>query len=193
MLELSIALWNCCGAPVQFAWYDRMLPYAPFATALIATGALITAITAICKQTQVARRRAAIDFFLKTDLDEKMLEAHKSFEAALKALKAHLATGKSVKNFEETQAENYRAILKYLNVHELVAVGIKNRVFDKEVCYNFWADVLIKHASEAKAVIDYEVEAEGAPSAAFLELRIICVEWMARAKKWREKQAKLAK
>jgi hypothetical protein len=44
--------------------------------------------TAIFKQTQTARRRASIDFFLKTDLDEKMLEAHKSFEAALKALTA---------------------------------------------------------------------------------------------------------
>jgi hypothetical protein len=83
VLEQSI-VWNCCVAPVHLAWYDRLLTYAPFVTAIIAIGALVTAITAICKQTQVARRRAAIDFFLKTDLDEKMLEAHKNFEAALK-------------------------------------------------------------------------------------------------------------
>jgi hypothetical protein len=71
-----------------------------------------------------------------------------------------------------------------------VAVGIKNRVFDNDVCYNFWADVLVRHARETKAVIDYEIESEGMPSAAFLELRKLSVEWNKRAQVWRDKQAK---
>ena len=172
------------------AWYDRLLPYAPYGTALVAAGALVTAIVAICTQTRVARRRAAIDFFLKTDLDQNMLDAHKEFEAAVKKLKVHLLAQGTVKAFEEANEEKYRAIWKYLNVHELVAVGINNRVFDNNVCYNFWADVLVRHARETKAVIDHEIESEGTPSAAFLELRQLSVEWTNRARKWREKQAK---
>jgi hypothetical protein len=175
--------------PNTLAWYDRLLPYAPYATALVASCALATAITAIWKQTQVARRRAAIDFFLKTDLDEKMLDAHRDFEAAVKKLKAHLAAGETVKAFEDTNTEEYRKILRYLNIHELIAVGIKNRVFDGDVCYNFWSDELVRHANDAKAVMDHEIESEGVPSAAFLQLRELSVEWTKRAQRWRDKQA----
>ena len=70
----------------------------------------------------------------------------------------------------------------------LVAVGIKNKVFDRGVCYNFWGDALVRHAKETEAVIAYEIET-GAPSA-FLELRLLNVKWARRAQKWREKQAK---
>jgi hypothetical protein len=40
------------------------------------------------------------------------------------------------------------------------------------------------------AVIDHEIESEGTPSAAFLELRQLSAEWTERARIWREKQAK---
>jgi hypothetical protein len=190
VIEESVLYWNCCGTLVAAAWYDRLLPYAPYGTALIALGALATAITAICMQTLVARRRAAIDFFLKTDLDHNMLEAHRDFRAAVKELKSHLAAGQTVKSFEENNEQTYRHILKYLNIHELVAVGIKNRVFDGNVCFNFWGDVLVQHADETAAVIDYEIESEGVPSAAFFQLRELSAAWTERARIWRDKQAK---
>jgi hypothetical protein len=190
VLQDSVLFWNCCGMPAAATWYDRLLPYAPYGTALIALGALATAIIAICTQTRTARRRAAIDFFLKTDLDHNMLEAHRDYGAAVKELKLHLAAGQTVKSFEEANEKVYRSILKYLNIHELAAVGIRNRVFDDDVCYNFWADVLVKHANETKAVIDYEIESEGKPSAAFMELRRLSVKWNKRAQRWRRKQAK---
>jgi hypothetical protein len=110
VLQESIAYWNCCGTPLAAAWYDRLLPYAPYSTALIASGALVTAIVAICTQARVARRRAAIDLFLKTDLDQNMLDAHRDFEATVKKLKPHLAAGGTVKAFEEANVEEYRQI-----------------------------------------------------------------------------------
>jgi hypothetical protein len=179
--------------PITLVWYDRLLPYAHYATALIALAALGTAIAAILTQTRVARRRAAIDFFLKTDLDHNMLESHREFRVAVKELKLHLVDGKTVKSFEESNEKIYLSILKYLNVHELVAVGIKNRVFDVDVCFNFWGDVLVQHADETAAVIDHEIESEGTPSSAFLQLRQPSVEWTERALIWRDKQAKRKK
>jgi predicted transcriptional regulator len=164
------------------------LPYAPFATAFIAFCAFCTAIVAIYMQTLVARRRAAIDFFLKTDLDQNMLDAHRDFERTVKTLKARLAAGETVKTFEDTNEDDYRKILRYLNIHELIAVGIKNRVFDGDVCYNYWSDELVRHANDAKAVIDHEIESEGVPSAAFLQLRWLSIKWAKRAQVWRDKQ-----
>jgi hypothetical protein len=190
VLQDSVLFWNCCGVPAAAAWYDRLLPYAPYGTALIASGALVTAIGAILTQTRVARRRAAIDFFLKTDLDHNMLEAHRDYKAAVKELKLHMTAGQTVKSFEASNEKAYQSILKYLNIHELIAVGIKNRVFDDDVCYGFWADALVQHANETTAVIDYEIESEGTPSAAFMELRKLSVDWNKRAQRWRDKQAK---
>lgn len=119
-----------------------------------------------------------------------MLEAHRDFRTAVKALKLHLEAGKTVKSFEDADEKTYRNILKYLNIHELVAVGIKNRVFDGDVCFNFWGDVLVQHADETAAVIDYEIASEATPSAAFLELRQLSAAWTERARIWRDKQAK---
>ncbi len=59
-----------------------------------------------------------------------------------------------------------------------------------DVCFNFWGDVLVQHADETAAVIDYEIETEGVPSAAFFQLRELSAEWTERARIWREKQAK---
>jgi hypothetical protein len=174
--------------PVTLAWYDRILPYAPFATAFVTFCALATAIVAIHKQTQVARRRAAIDFFLKTDRDQNMLDAFRDFESALTQLKGHMAAGGVVKDFAEAQPDIHRQLLKYLNVHELVAVGIRNRVFDHQVCYSFWGDTLVRHVEEAEALIAYEVET--GPPSHYLELRLLTAEWGPRARKWRIKHAR---
>jgi hypothetical protein len=174
--------------PVTLAWYDRILPYAPFGTAFIALCAFVTAIVAIRKQTQVARRRAAIDFFLKTDLDQTMLDAFRDFETALKQLKDHLAADGTVKDFAEAKPDVYRQVWKYLNVHELVAVGIRNKVFDHRVCYSFWGDTLVRHVEETAAVIAHEIET--GPPSYFIELRLLKVKWARRAKKWRDKQAR---
>jgi hypothetical protein len=44
---------------------------------------------------------------------------------------------------------------KYLNIHELVAVGIKNKIFDHKICYDFWADTLTGGYRDAKPLIDF--------------------------------------
>jgi Domain of unknown function (DUF4760) len=92
-----------------------------------------------------------------------MLEAHADFETALKKLKKILVDGRTVRSFvEATDTENdYKKILRYLNVHELVAVGIKNKVFDDRVCCNFWSDAMVRHVKEADSIIQYEISEGG--------------------------------
>ena len=63
---------------------ESVLPYAPFLTPVVGSIAAFIAVCASRAQQCIARKRASIDFFLKTDLDHNMLEAHANFVAALK-------------------------------------------------------------------------------------------------------------
>jgi len=90
-----------------------------------------------------------------------------------------------VRSFAEgTETEiDYKKIIRYLNVHELVAVGIKNKVFDDRVCYNFWSDAMVRHVKKTDSVIQYEI-AEGGSDALFLELRQLSTRWWTRIHDW---------
>ena len=46
-------------------------------------------------------------------------------------------------------------VRKYLNVHELIAVGIKNDMLDVRTCFDFWGDVLIRGVEATKPVVDH--------------------------------------
>ncbi|MHC2519015.1 DUF4760 domain-containing protein [Bradyrhizobium diazoefficiens] len=122
-------------------------------TALIAATAGVVAVWSIRSQRAIARRRAALDLFLKTETDEKMLTAYDNFHAGINEMKK--AT--SIEAFctsDETRPQ-YLYIRKYLNVHELVAVGIREEVLDPEVCYSYWGDTLMNGYGDAKPVLDY--------------------------------------
>jgi hypothetical protein len=111
------------------------------------------AIWGIWSQRSIARKRAAIDVFIKTEMDEKMTEAYDKFHAGLDKMR----NAKSVEEFCTAEAlrPDYLAIRKYLNVHELVSVGIRKKVLDETVCNAYWADALTNGYRDAKPVLDY--------------------------------------
>jgi hypothetical protein len=164
----------------------HILPFAPLFTPLVATVAGIVAIISIIVTKSIARKRAAIDFFLKTDMDKGMVDAHAAFEEAVIALKQHLEDGKAIEEFCKG-GKTYKDVRAYLNIHELVAVGIKNKVFDERVCYNYWSDALVRHTTETYELIEHEASAEG-DEASYFELRNLSIRWKARNMKWQEKQ-----
>jgi hypothetical protein len=71
-------------------------------------------------------------------------------------------------------------------VHGLVAVGIKNKVFDRTVCFNFWSDALVRHTEEARKFIEYKVSSEGG-EASYFELRKLSLEWGLKIQKRRKR------
>ena len=109
-------------------------------TAGIAGAAGIIAICAIRTQRDIARKRAAVDVFIKTEMDDKMIAAYDAFHAGLNEMR----NAKSIAEFctSETTSQHYFAIRKYLNIHELIAVGIHKRVLDEDVCHRYWCDIL---------------------------------------------------
>jgi Domain of unknown function (DUF4760) len=128
---------------------DDAARYAPIVTAAVAVLALLVAWRSIHIQRGVARRRAAIDFFLKTEMDEKMLQAYRKFNNGVEELEK--AT--SIEEFSKT--DSYIDIRTYLNVHELIGVGIHNKIFDQRICYEFWVDELDRAYRETKPLINY--------------------------------------
>ncbi|WP_454651292.1 DUF4760 domain-containing protein [Bradyrhizobium liaoningense] len=124
-------------------------------TVLIAATAGYLAFRSIQSQRSIARRRAAFDLFLKTETDEKMLTAYDHFHGGIEAMTKAPSAESFCTSSDEQSRKHYLSIRKYLNVHELVAVGIREEVLDPEVCYSYWGDTLTNNYNEAKPVLDF--------------------------------------
>jgi Domain of unknown function (DUF4760) len=129
--------------------WEEVAKLAPIATASIALCALLVAMISISTQKAVARKRAAIDVFFKTETDKEMLAAYRGYTAALKKLEE--AT--SLKDF--SVKPEYQSIRTYLDVNELISIGINRKVFDQRVCYEFRYTVLTTACRDAAKVIDH--------------------------------------
>ena len=97
-------------------------------------------------QRGLAKRRAALDFFFKTEMDKSIVDAYNSYETAIEKFQEH----KSVEKLYDDDAD-YRSVRAYLNIHELVAVGIHTGVLDDKVCYDFWSDELMDAYEDGEA------------------------------------------
>jgi hypothetical protein len=95
-----------------------IVPYAQIATAFIATAALVVATWSLLTQKAVARRRAAIDFFLKTEMDEKMLTAYNTYVGS----KAKIASYPDIKEFCRSEhydhVQAFDLILRHSVLHQ---------------------------------------------------------------------------
>lgn len=123
-------------------------------TAVVAFCAATVAAIGIAIQYRLARRRAAVDFFLKTEADKHLLDAWDEFWAAIRYMETMSIDDFCTREDGEVR-KHYFAVRRYLNVHELLAVGIANRMFDNRVCYDFWSGVLVESVEAARPLIDH--------------------------------------
>ena len=128
---------------------QEIVPYAQIGTAFVATAALAVATWSLSAQKAVARRRAAIDFFLKTEMDEKMLMAYNTYVVS----KAKIPLASDMKEFCRT--EDYDHVRAYLNILELMAVGVHNKTFDERICYAYWSDFIKGAVRDCRPLLDY--------------------------------------
>ena len=129
---------------------EVLVKNAPIGTVVVALSALFVAMWSLLAQKGVARRRAAIDFFLKTEMDEKLLTAYDNYKSGVNALR------ESKDDFEAfCKTDNYRHVRNYLNVFELLAVGIENNTFDERICYVYWKGFVLDTMRETAKLIDH--------------------------------------
>jgi hypothetical protein len=72
-------------------------------------------------------------------------------------------------------------VRSFLNVCELIAVGINERVFSERVSYAYWGDVLPWSYQAAEPLIQYvrQRQGEGTPST-YRDLEHVAKEWAKR-------------
>ncbi len=155
---------------------------APMITAMIALLAAIIAGISILNQRSIARRRAAIDFFLKTQMDATGIELYSDF----RRIAPGIAAVASMESFVAT--EEHARVRAFLNVCELISVGINERVFSERVSYAYWGDVLPWSYQMAEPLIQYvrQRPGEGTP-ATYRDLERVAKEWAERNARRRQR------
>jgi hypothetical protein len=171
-----LALWIAAiGKTIDVSSFLGTVPQ--WLTALIAGGALLAAYVSIKTQREIARKRAAVDFFLKTEMDDHLQLAHKNFLKGVEVLDTHLAAGKALDEFSKTQ--EYADIRDYLNLHELLAVGVHQDVVDDNVAFDFWHRELMRALSRTNGLITY-IQKQPGNQRTYVDLVALCQRWEAR-------------
>ena len=147
-------------------------------TALTAIGALMVAYRSIESQREIARKRAAIDFFTKTETDKHTLDQYRAFQSACE--REHLDKKLPLEQFSKTN--EYLRIRDYLNVHELMGVGINRDVFDDFVCEDFWSGELRRAYRDTKPLIEW-IQKQPDEAYAYVELLKVNNRWQERDQK----------
>jgi hypothetical protein len=150
-------------------------------TLIVAALALVVAGIGIAVQSWLARKRAAIDFFLKTETDKHLLDAYDDFHTGVREMKTMDIELFCTSEVEDIR-KHYVAVRRYLNIHELIAVGIKNGMFHDRTCYDFWASVLFGGAEEARPFIDH-ARARSGREVNYSQLDALYTRWKALERK----------
>jgi hypothetical protein len=148
---------------------------APIVTAVIALLAALIAVVSILNQRSIARRRAAIDFFLKTQMDATGIELYNDF----RRIAPGIAALTSMESFVATP--EHSRVRSFLNVCELISVAINENVFSERVSYAYWGDVLPWSFQAAEPLIQYvrQRPGEGTP-ATYRDLERVARLWAER-------------
>jgi len=169
LVAFSLGLWV---GHLPITSLEGAAKLAPLGTAIIASFAAIIAAIAVFVQRDTARRRAAIDFFLKTEMDADIITAYHRFQELVPAISQIIA------RLDPLLDNDYRELRKWLNICELIAVGVNRGAFSNRVTCDYWGDVLPDTFSQAKAFILYirQTPGHGSP-ATYCDLEKLCRRW----------------
>ena len=164
---------------------DKLLPYAPLITSSIAVVAGGIALYSVHVTRTIARKRATIDFFLKTEADKNILELFQNFADHVDIVKKQIDDQKSPSEIMKTS--EYKTVHACLNMHELIAVEIEHKVFDDTVAYGFWNGALVGHCASASPIIDFS-RTDPSDLSAYISMLALNKRWKVKLDKWARQQ-----
>ena len=129
----------------DFNCWETIAKLAPIGTALIVLIAAIIAFGSMWVQMHIARRRASIDFFLKAEMDTTVIDLYNKF-------KANAPLIAFVPDPSDLTRSDYNDARAFLNICELIAVGVNKGAFSKSVSEAYWGDVNPECLSNCEAV-----------------------------------------
>jgi Domain of unknown function (DUF4760) len=159
----------------DFSCWETIAKIAPIGTALIVLIAAMIALGAI--QMHIARRRASIDFFLKTEIDKTVIDLYNKF-------KANAPLIAFVPDPSDLTRSDYEDIRAFLNTCELIAVGVNKGAFSKSVSEAYWGDVIPNAYQTAKQLINNIRNTPGEGSRyTYVNLEKLAKRWAKRTRK----------
>ena len=164
---------------------NKLLPYAPLITPSVAVVVGAIALYSIYVTRSIARKRATIDFFLKTEADSSIVKLFQAFDDHVVAVRKLIDDGKTL--LEIVKTDEYKTVHACLNIHELVAVGIDNKVFDLKVAYNYWSGALVAHCKDASQIIDFS-RADPDDLSAYISMLELNKKWKKKLDGWALRQ-----
>jgi hypothetical protein len=133
-----------------------------------------------------------VDFFLKTETEDKLIDRYEKF----KELKPQLGAIKTLTDYEnfKKKKDECKEVRAFLNLLELIAVGVNQKAFSDIVSYDYWGDVLLSGWEASRGFIGfYRKDAtDDGTSETYKELEILYKIWKARADKARKKDRAVA-
>jgi hypothetical protein len=158
---------------LPFSDFEAAAKVAPLATAVIALLAAVIALIALFIQRDTARRRAAIDFFLKTEMDNDLIDAYNDFNDLAPQIAAIISRPTLSK-----RDDDYKKLIKWLNICELIAVGVNLGAFSERVSYDYWGYILPDALQEGWLFIQHVRNTPdlGGPET-FSDLQKLCHKW----------------
>jgi hypothetical protein len=163
----------------------KLIPYGPLITPTVGVLAGTIALYSIYVTRSIARKRATIDFFLKTEVDKSILELFQNFYGHLSVVEKHIEDRTPVA--EILGSAEYKTVHACLNMHELIAVGIENKVFDKTVAYSYWSGALVSHCEKAGRIIDFS-RSDPSDLSAYISVIELNKKWKRKLDKWTKRQ-----
>ena len=163
----------CAWWPSLETW-ETAGKLAPIATALTALIAVGVAYRALRVQRDLARKRAAVDFFFKTEMDKGIADSYQAYEAIRRKYKTK---GTVIELYNNN--EDLLIVLAYLNINKLIAVGIHAGIFDENVCFEFWSDELMAVHRDWKQLIDHMRKADDSIFS-YVDLERLAFRWEQR-------------
>lgn len=182
-----IASWGWAIYDTAHFAANKLLPYAPLITPCVAIVVGGIAFYSIHVTRTIARRRATIDFFLKTEADSSIVKLFQAFDDHVEAVSKQINGGKALK--EVVKSDEYKTVHACLNIHELIAVGIANKVFDEKVAYHYWSGALVGHCKDASKIIDFS-RTDPDDLSAYISMPDLNKRWKKKLDGWSLRQRK---
>jgi hypothetical protein len=89
--------------------------------------------------------------FLKTEIDRQALDLWRDYIAALGIYRS----ASTVESFVTANAKAFNDICTYLSIYELVAIGIKNKLLDEQICFAFWHRIMTQDYDDVEKLLEY--------------------------------------
>jgi len=108
-------------------------------------------------------------------MDSAIVGAFRDYENAIDGFDP---TKTTIDEFADTP--EYRSIRSYLNIHELIAVGIHNGVLDDGVCFEYWGDEILNAWPDCGLVIAHARTYKRGSPLTYIDLERLYKEWCKR-------------